>query len=72
MKMRCIKKVVWENHGQAVIAFFPGDVVDVTPSVYEPVSGIAASPYFKGVSDFVPLASFEPISDVVRTTSKRG
>jgi hypothetical protein len=63
--MRCIKRVLWDNcMGQYVTAFDKGDVVVV--AIYDnpthPVCGTASSPYWRGISDFVPLNHFEELT----------
>jgi hypothetical protein len=60
LKYRCIKKVLWDNcMGQYVTAFAVGDVVNI--KITSGDTGIAASPYYDGISDFVPLDHFEVV-----------
>lgn len=60
-KMKCTKRVLWDNCvGDLVVAFRPGDVVDVEPcpNYADGQYGTATSPYYEDISDFVPLDHF--------------
>ena len=63
MRMRCIKTVYWDCWGRLVVAFRPGDIVEVEPRDYpdETISsnlGAAESPYYPGISDIINLDDF--------------